>query len=499
MGTAVGVIRGNGDTTVLKMLLKIVIISASFKYRSHIGANGTHSGKTMTDDNLHKLSRRSVVKATGLAGAAGMTGLAGCTGDGGDGGDGGNGSTDGGDGGDGGSGGGNTFEIVHWWTAGGEQEALDALLKGFQEQYPDIEVENNPAPGGAGSALDTVIKNRVLNQNPPSTFQIWPGKALYPYTDADLLNDISDSVWSNNNMEGNYLQGVKDAAKAGTDNFVSVPINIHRLNNLFYNKSVVESAGVDPTNIGDPSALLGAMETVAQETDATPMAHQTQSPWSSVQLWETILIGENGVDTFQTFTDGDVASVESEVKSALRRVKEYSNHFPEDAGSISWDQGNSMVVNGEAAFIHQGDWAAGQYNAADSFEYDSDWGNVAFPGTEGVYSLVMDSFVFPKNNPSPDATTKFLTYCGTKDAQKRFNTKKGSIPPRTDVSMDEFGPFLQAQSEDFANSDSQPATVGHGTAVRPEVKSNIEGAFASFHESYNVNGTYDELVSAFDV
>lgn len=64
--------------------------------------------------------------------------------------------------------------------AGGEQEALQALLDGFKEKYPDISVENNPAPGGAGSALDTVIKNRVLNENPPSSFQIWPGKALYP-------------------------------------------------------------------------------------------------------------------------------------------------------------------------------------------------------------------------------------------------------------------------------------------------------------------------------
>lgn len=461
----------------------------------------------MTEDEPHNFSRRSVVKATGIAGAAGMTGLAGCTG-GGDGGsgDGGSGdgestSGDGGsttDGGDGGSGG-NTFEIVHWWTAGGEQEALQALLEGFQEQYSDVEVENNPAPGGAGSALDTVIKNRVLNENPPSSFQIWPGKALYPYTEADILNDISDSVWGNNNMESAYLQGVKDAAKGGTDNFVSVPINIHRLNNLFYNTSVVESAGVDPSSISDPQSLMDAMDTVAEETDATPMAHQTQSPWSTVQLWETVLVGESGVGTFQTFASGDVASVESEVKSALTRVKEYSGHYPEDAGSISWDQANSMVVNGNAAFIHQGDWAAGQYKAADGFEYDSDWGNVAFPGTSGVYSLVMDSFVFPKNNPSPDATTKFLTYCGTKDAQKRFNTKKGSIPPRTDVSMDEFGPFLQAQSEDFANSDEQPATIAHGTAVRPEIKSNIEGAFASFLESNDVNKTYDELVTAFDV
>ena len=460
----------------------------------------------MTDEDTDRLSRRSVVKATGVASMAGMTGLAGCTG-GGDGGDGGDGEATSGDGGDGdtdsdggdGGSGGNTFEIVHWWTAGGEQEALQALLEGFQEEYPDAEVENNPAPGGAGSALDTVIKNRVLNENPPSTFQIWPGKALYPYTDADLLTDISDSVWGQNNMKDAYLDGVKSVAQAGTDNYVSVPINIHRLNNLFYNKSVVESAGVDPESINDPNQLADALDTIAQETNAVPMAHQTQSPWSTVQLWETIFIGEQGVGAFETFTNGDVESLEDEVKAALERLNQYSEHYPEDSGSISWDQGNSMVVNGEAAFIHQGDWAAGQYKAASDFEYDTDWGNTSFPGTSGVYSLVIDSFVYPTNNPSPELTEQFLTYCGTKDAQVRFNTRKGSIPPRTDVSMDEFGPFLQTQSEDFANSNEQPATIAHGTAVRPEVKSNIEGAFASFLESGDVDRTYDELVAAFDV
>ncbi|WP_430505743.1 ABC transporter substrate-binding protein [Haloparvum sp. PAK95] len=448
----------------------------------------------MTHDDT-PLSRRTILKTTGAAGAAGLTGLAGCAGDGGEGGDGTATEDGGGSDGDGG----NALEIVHWWTAGGEKEALDALLSGFKEAYPDVEVENNPAPGGAGSALDTVIKNRVLNEDPPSTFQIWPGKALFPYTDADLLNDISESVWGKNDMKSAYLDGVQAAAKGGTENFVSVPINIHRLNNLFYNKSVVESANVDPESINDPNQLLDALDTIAQETDATPMAHQTQAPWSTVQLWETVFIGEQGVGEFEDFIAGNVESLESEVKSSLERVKSYSEYFPDDAGSISWDTANSAVVEGEAAFIHQGDWAAGQYKASSDFEYDTDWGNTAFPGTSGVYSLVMDSFVFPTNNPSPEATRKFLTYAGTKDAQRRFNAKKGSIPPRTDVSMDEFGPFLQAQSEDFANSNEQPTTIAHGTAVRPSVKSNIESAFSSFLESWDVDATYDELVSAFDV
>ncbi|ADQ67004.1 carbohydrate ABC transporter substrate-binding protein [Halogeometricum borinquense] len=454
------------------------------------------------NNNERRFSRRTYLRLSGLAGA-GMAGLAGCSG----GGDQTTTTEETTESGEGTSGetaadttteqsGGNELELVHWWTAGGEKDALQALLDGFKEEYPDVELNNNPAPGGAGSALDTVIKNRVLNRNPPSTFQIWPGKALTQYVEGDVLQDIGDSVWSQE-MRDAYRQGVQNLSQPA-GNYVAVPINIHRLNNLFYNASVLEEAGVDPASLSDPGALNDALDTIASETDAVPMAHQIKSPWSSVQLWETIFLGYNGADTYNSaIVEGNIADHESAVKESLQTLKDYHEHFNQDAGSVSWDQANGKVVNGDAAFIHQGDWAAGQYKSASEFEYDSDWGMIPFPGTSGQYSVVTDSFVFPKNNPSPEATRKFLSYCGTVDAQKRFNPIKGSIPPRTDVPTDPFGPFLQSQIEDFKNSDAQPPTIAHGTAVTPDVHGDIDEAFASFNEQWNVEGAYDALVNAF--
>ncbi|WP_459879840.1 ABC transporter substrate-binding protein [Halorubrum gandharaense] len=387
------------------------------------------------------------------------------------------------------------LEIVHWWTAGGEEDAYNALLDGFREEHPDIEVVDNPAPGGAGSAIDTVIQNRVLDGNPPSTFQIWPGQAMTPYTDADLLEDIGDSVWDDEMREA-YLDDVVDLSRPAGD-LVAVPINIHRLNNLFFNAEVLDSAGVDATDIDDPQGLLDALETIDEETDATPLAHQTQSPWSTLQLFEAVFLGQQGADDYASFVDGDVESLEDEVREALELLVEYSEHYPEDAGSISWDQGNSQLIQGDAAFLHQGDWAAGQYQGTDDFEYGEDWDMVAFPGTTGVYHSVIDSFVFPTNNPSPEATEQFLNYAGTVDAQERFNPVKGSIPPRTDVPMDEFGPFLTSQFEDFQNSTSQPPTIAHGTAVAPAIHSELEEAFANFNENLGVDQAYEAIRDAF--
>jgi glucose/mannose transport system substrate-binding protein len=449
----------------------------------------------MTNDTNSSLTRRRYIKAGGAAGAT--IAIAGCLG-GGDGDSDGEETTTASD--DGGTtqsdDGGQELEIVHWWTAGGEKDALNALIEGFEQEYPDVDVTNNPAPGGAGSALDTEIQSRIINENPPSTFQIWPGKALNTYLESDVLVDIGDSVWDEG-MRDAYLDGVKDMSQSADGEFVAVPLNIHRLNNLFYNVSVLEDAGVDPASLDSPSALLDAMETIDAETDAAPMAHQTQAVWSTLQMWEDVLIGHAGVDTYQDVIAGNVADNETAVRESLQLVADFREYFNEDAGSVAWDEANGKVIQGNAAFIHQGDWAAGQYGAAEDFEYDSDWGNVAFPGTDGVYHVVADSFVMPTSNPSPEATEKWLSYCGSVDGQERFNPVKGSIPPRTDVPNDEFGPFLTAQREDFDTSDAQPPTIAHGTGVTPQVKSNVEAAFSAFVGNWNVDAAYDELTNAF--
>ena len=420
-----------------------------------------------------KLTRRTYVKAAGLLGAGGIAGATGAA-----------------------SAQGNAFEIIHWWTAGGEKQAISALIEGFEKKYPDVEIQNNPAPGGAGSALDTVIKNRVLNQNPPSTFQIWPGRALHPYVEGDVLNSIGESVWTQSVRDA-YRDGVEKLAKP-QGNYVAVPINIHRLNNLFYNTEVLSNAGVDPTSINDAQGLLDAMKTISQQTDKTPMAHQTKTAWSTVQLWENVFISQFGVEPYVELTNqGNVSAHEQQVRDSLSMVKEYHNFFPEDAGSLTWDQANSRVINGDAAFIHQGDWAAGQYISNDNFDYEKHWNYVPFPGTSGTYQVVTDSFVFPKNNPTPEITRNWLEYCASVDAQVRFNPPKGSIPPRTDVPTDPFGPFLTEQISDFKKSNKQPASIAHGTAVTPEVKSDVEGAFAGFAGNWNVDRAYNQLKSAF--
>ena len=458
----------------------------------------------MTEDNSdRRLTRRNALR---IAGAAGAASLAGCGGsDGGDGSDGSSGDGSdgsGGDGSDGSSGDGsdggsqyNTLEVAHWWGEGDGLEAIQSVMDAFKEQHPDVPFDENLIAGGAGENLQANIRTRVQNGNHPSTWQAWPGNNLRPFTDANLLKDIGDSVWSENSMEDAYLQGVKDAAQpAGS--YVTVPLNIHRINNLFYNVEVVEDAGVDPTSLETPSDLIGAMETI-EEAGYTGMAHQTGAPWSSFQMFATVLLGETDAETYSAiFQDGEVDANSDALESAVETTQSYLDYIPSDAGSISWTEANNQVINGEAAFLHQGDWAAGTYITND-LTYGEEWDHVPFPGTEGNYALNMDSFPYPVNNPSPEAATLWCQFVGTAEAQEIFNPKKGSIPPRTDVNTDPFNDFSQDQITDFQDSGAQPPSVAHGLAAPPSVLSSLESAISSLNSGNEPSDVVSQMASAY--
>ncbi|MGB9669366.1 MAG: ABC transporter substrate-binding protein, partial [Anaerolineales bacterium] len=61
------------------------------------------------------------------------------------------------------------LEIFHWWTAPGEREAADAMFKAFHDKYPDIQVVENPVPGGGGVSHRVVLQSRIIAGIPPDT------------------------------------------------------------------------------------------------------------------------------------------------------------------------------------------------------------------------------------------------------------------------------------------------------------------------------------------
>lgn len=420
----------------------------------------------MPENGNKHVTRRRLLGTTAALGAAGF---AGCMGGGG------NNSS--------GGGGGGTMEVLHGWTGGDGATAVENLISGFNEAHPDINANFQPVGGGGNTNLDTTISNRAQNGNLPSSWADWPGKNLVQFTSADLLGDIGDSVWTdelrNNYSEAaqTYAQVGESADSIGNGPYVAVPIGSHRMNDLFYNVNVIEAAGVDPTSFSTPGDLVGALQQVDQNTDAVGMAQARQNPFTTLQLWEVVMQGQSGYQAFMDFLNGNGNA--DAVRSAFETIQQYAQYYNSDVSSISFTTANQKFMNGEAAFVHNGNWAAGAYRNQDGFEYETDWNHVTFPGTEDMYGMHLDSFPMPADGPTPEAARTFLSYVGSPDAQVRFNQYKGSIPPRTDVSSDAFGPYLTQTMEEYGNLQQKPPTIAHGLAVTSDVLSELEGVITN--------------------
>jgi glucose/mannose transport system substrate-binding protein len=277
-----------------------------------------------------------------------------------------------------------------------------------------------------------------------------------------------------------------------------VPLNIHRINNLFYNVDLAAEAGVDPASASSPRDFVEVLRQADAETGGVGMLFPMKNPWTVLQLFETVLLGEHGHDTYRAVTGGNAAANRRQIADSLDIVRAYADLATDDALYMALTDANERFVEGESVFFHQGDWAAGAYTESGGFDYERDWDHVPFPGTKGTYAMNMDSLIASAATENPDAVATVLQYAGSADGQRRFNQKKGSIPPRTDVSMREFTPFLQHQQQAFETSRTQPLSITHGLGVRPDQLIELKTAMSSFVASWDADETANELVSAFD-
>lgn len=434
----------------------------------------------MADDSqqvtLRGTRRRTLLRRLSVA-AGGMAALSGCLG-------GSEGSEDeqNGSGNDsGGSGSGNTLEVLHGWTGGDGADAIESLTSSFEEQYSDVPTDFRAIGGSANTSLNTVISKRLSNQNPPGSFAGWPGENLTKYD--GVLGDVTSSVWEEAGFADTQVEEATELCKYD-DRYVAVPIGSHRMNCLFYNVGVLEEAGVDPSSLGSMDALFTAMDKVAENTDAVPMAHAMKAPYSTLQLWAAVMLGQEGFQPYMDFTEGN--GDEAALKRAFDTTKRIlTDYITDDASSIGFTTANQKVMDGKAAFIHQGNWVVGMYKGAE-LTYNEDWGFEPFPGTEGMYGLHLDAFIYPGDNPSPENAAKWLRHVGSKEAQVAFNELKGSIPTRNDVDPSQFSEYFAETIEDFQNAEEKPPTLAHGLAVAPNTLSDLKGVITSqFTGPYN--------------
>ena len=380
-------------------------------------------------------------------------------------------------------------EVFSWWTTGGEANGLQKLIDQFNAAHPDAEVFNAAVAGGAGSNAKAVLKTRMLGGDPPDSFQVHMGHELIDtWVKTDYMEPLDD-VYSQYGFNDAFAPGVLEIVSYEGHPY-SVPVNIHRANVMWYNKSVLDANGIDPASLATFEGWQAAAETL-KAAGITPLALGDNGSWADTNLFETVLIGTLGADAYKGLFDGTTDWNSADVTQALENFKMMTSYAGSDHSALSWDQANQQVIDGKAAFTIMGDWVDGDYTAKGF----TDYGWAPPPGNDGIYDALSDSFGLPKNSPHPEQMKEFLGVLGSKEGQEQFNILKGSICARTDCDYSAFDAYLQSSAADW-KTDTIVPSIAHGAAASEGWSTAINDAIGAFVTSGDVAATQAALAQA---
>ncbi|MEH7379011.1 ABC transporter substrate-binding protein [Bacillus sp. JJ1533] len=376
------------------------------------------------------------------------------------------------------------LEILSWWTAGGEAEALNAVLDGFAEENPDIKIENAAVAGGGGANSQAVLSTRLQGGDPPAVFQAQGGPDLLRWHDAGYLDSLSSMYEENGWLDVIPEELVKMNTVDGE--IYGLPLNIHRNNVIWYNKKVFEENGLEPPTTFEE--FFAVAETL-KGNGVTPFALGDKNPRWATLVFETILLDKLGADGTVELWTGEVDFDTPEVREAVETFEKMLSYTNENHSALDWQDAAELVASGKAAMQIMGDWSSGFYETKD-MEPNVDYGWVQTPSKEKIFSIVNDSMGMPKDIDNPEEARKFVEYLGSTEAMKNFNIKKGSIPARTDVDMTEFGEYSQAAAKDF-----KEAKIYVGIAAGSATPA---GHIAKVDEAVNIFVTQKDVDSFID-
>ncbi|ONI68024.1 sugar ABC transporter substrate-binding protein [Kribbella sp. ALI-6-A] len=380
--------------------------------------------------------------------------------------------------------------VFTWWADGGEKAGLDGLVSTFATECKDFKFVNSAVAGGAGSNAKQVLANDLAAGKPPSTFQAHAGAELGDYIKNGQVDDVSD-LYKEFGLDKAFPQSLIDNLTVD-GKIYSVPANVHRANVVWANPTVLKKANLDATKApASVDAWIADMDKLKAAGVKAPLA--TSKGFAEEMVMEVVLLAELGPDKFTGLWNGQTDMAGADVTAALEKFKKILSFSNADREAIDWPDALQYVNKGQAAYTVMGDWVAAQ-QLADKVP-DSAYTYWPAPGTGETFQYLADSFTLPTNGQTPEGAKCWLKVVGSAEGQKAFNTKKGSIPARSDAVATDYPKYQQAAMADWKSKKIVPSCA-HGAACTLGQNDSILSAMGQFSSGMDVATLQKALVAA---
>jgi glucose/mannose transport system substrate-binding protein len=262
-----------------------------------------------------------------------------------------------------------------------------------------------------------------------------------------------------------------------------VPTGAHRSNVLFFNKKVLEHAGVSfPSSGYTLAAFLADLDKV-KASGGTPLCLGGKDPFTKVELFENTLLSVIGTRGWKDMVNGNLNWPSGRVRTALKRFGAMLDYADPNASRLTWDQATRKLAAGGCAFETMNDSAFGEL-VADGAHEGEDFGAIPFPGTDDSFLAVVD-VAATKAKDAKNALA-FLSGIEKPATQLAFSRAKGSIPVVRDVNVSSL-PAYQRQSSKAFWTLPVLLSIAHGEALSLQFEEGLYNAVSKYVRTRSPN------------
>jgi hypothetical protein len=354
-----------------------------------------------------------------------------------------------------------SFEGV--WT-GPEAKAFQAVIDGFNQQYPDVDVKYKPE----GDQLPTVLSTAVAGGNPPDMASVPQPGLVQQFVAKGALKPIT---FAKQAIQENFAPNWADLGTFGGDVYGLV-FKASNKSTVWNSTTAFKNAGVTAPKTWDD--FLNAAKTL-KASGVPAYSLGAADGWTLTDLFENIYLRQAGPDMYDKLTAHKIPWTDASVKKALQTmaqvVGDTSNIVGGTSGALQTDfptSVNQVFRNPpKGAMVIEGDFVPGV--ATVKATAGKDYQEFPFPSIDGSEGDIVgggDTVVQFRDTP---ATEAFITYLTTPEAATIWAKRGGYATGNTKVDPSVFpsdidrstGTALQqAKNFRFDMSDQQPAAFG---------------------------------------
>ena len=382
------------------------------------------------------------------------------------------------------------LSIVHNW-AGSEGEAFQAVLDGFTEQNPDVNLTVTQVPFGETTAQMT---QQYAAGSAPDVHVALPG--LFRRLAAeDLLMDLS-GPWEEWIANGDYNESLREVASAdGTPVAAWFKGNV---NGLIWNTP----AQLDELGVQAPSDWDGftqGLDTIAG-AGTQPFAVGGADGWPLTQWFDPFLSRVAGPEVFNALSRGETGWDDPAVRETLEVFGEFiATYFPDNVLDIGFIDATCARVEGEAAYQNQGAFI----NLIAPGECGAEPGSFTFfempaysDETADSVNISGDLFVVNQATQNPDAAVALVRYLGSAEAQQIWAERGGYIAPNANVPLDAYPEGNdQAAAELWPRSEDVAGLYDLDDSIGGEIQSTEVQALQQFVRDQDVDAFITTMTS----